>query len=70
MEMAIEQYLITIRLKPDWEKPHFNLGRIYLRKGNIKEAIREFEKVLQINPQNYEVRRLLDEIKKNTPPFY
>jgi tetratricopeptide (TPR) repeat protein len=60
--MAIDNYKTAIRLKPDWELPLFNLGKIYLKKGDNEKARREFEKVLQVNPQYYEARKFLNSI--------
>ena len=60
LDMAIDNYKTAIRLKPDWEMPHFNLGKIYLKKGDNEKARREFEKVLQANPQYYEARKFLN----------
>jgi Tfp pilus assembly protein PilF len=43
---------------------HFNLGLVYLEKGFVDNARKEFEAVLKINPDYHQARRLLNSIVK------
>lgn len=49
---AIELFKKLINTIPDWERPVFNLGRVYLQAGMLKEALECFEKAVDINPDN------------------
>lgn len=44
----------------DHANAHFTLGTLYERQGKTGEALREFEKVRELNPNNEEVRRKLE----------
>lgn len=46
---------------PEDERPLLALGKSDLRKGKIDTALRAFEKVLEMDPENYWARRLLME---------
>jgi Tfp pilus assembly protein PilF len=48
-----------------YQFPHFNLGRILLKKGNAAEARRLFERALQYDPDYLPARMGLEEIRKN-----
>jgi tetratricopeptide (TPR) repeat protein len=43
--------------------PYINLGRIYLAKGMIQKAIEEFRGALSINPDDEELRQLVEELQ-------
>ncbi len=43
--------------------PHMNLGRIYLRRGQWTEALREFEAGVRVAPGDPEVRKMLHEVR-------
>ncbi len=61
--MAIAQYQMAIRLKPNYAVPHFNLGLIFLRLGAIEMARQEFEMGLEINPDDDKARLILKSLK-------
>jgi tetratricopeptide (TPR) repeat protein len=65
VDKAIEHLTIATKLRPDGETLHFNLGYIYLKKGDLEMARREFERVLQLNPQNKKAQKLLHSIIQN-----
>jgi Tfp pilus assembly protein PilF len=44
--------------------PHFNLGRIYLDKGNVAEARRLFGRALEFDPDYLPAKLGLEEIRK------
>ena len=48
-----------------YQFPHFNLGRILLKKGNAAEARRLFEKALEYDPDYLPAKLGLEEIRKN-----
>lgn len=43
--------------------PYMNLGRIYLRKGQWAEAMREFEGGVRVAPKDQDMRKLLHELR-------
>lgn len=40
---------------PEWERPVFNLGRVFLRSGYIEEALTAFKEAERRNPNNEDV---------------
>ena len=40
------------------------LGLVYDKKGEKEKAIKQFEKVLELNPKNQEVEQILENLKK------
>jgi len=51
-QKAEKSFKYLIKKAPDWERPIFNLGRIYLKLGKMKEALSCFEKAVSINPKS------------------
>jgi len=51
-DSAFEVFERLIKLAPDWERPVFNLGRVYLQSGRLKEALECFNKAAGLNPYN------------------
>ena len=45
--------------------PYLNLGRIYLSQGMFLKALGEFERALEYDPENTELRAVIDRIRKN-----
>jgi len=43
--------------------PHINLGRIYLTKGMLQKALEEFNGALTINPDDQELKQLVEELQ-------
>jgi tetratricopeptide (TPR) repeat protein len=48
-----------------YQFPHFNLGRIHLKKGNVAEAKRLFERALEYDPDYLPAKMALEEIRKS-----
>lgn len=61
---AIKSFAEAVRIKPDLDINHYNLGLAYLQTHRLDDAIEEFSKVLEINPQNSKARRNLDLAKQ------
>lgn len=51
-EQAREIFLQLTATSPDWERPYFNMGRVYLREGNTVAAYEWLTKAKMINPSN------------------
>ena len=43
--------------------PYLNLGRVYLTKGMVRKAIEEFYGALERNPDNTELKKLIEELE-------
>ncbi|MDU4697770.1 MULTISPECIES: tetratricopeptide repeat protein [Paenibacillus] len=57
MALGIYEKAITIfnevhRIKPDWERPVFNLGRVYLKLGEREKALDYLYRAHELNPEN------------------
>lgn len=44
----------AIRIKPDFDKPYYDLGTIWLNQNRIKEAEAAFKGVIRLNPDDYQ----------------
>ena len=64
---AIEIFKINVERYPNSGNVYDSLGEAYMRNGNTKEAIRNYEKSLEINPENTNARAMLEnlQIKKD-----
>lgn len=51
-EKAITIFNEIHRIKPDWERPVFNLGRVYLKLGEREKALDYLYDALELNPEN------------------
>ena len=61
---AIEQYRHALRLNPDSAEIHAALGWAYYNVGNIDAAIAEGEEVMRLEPDNIDVKKLMDLLYK------
>ena len=43
--------------------PYINLGRVYISKGMLQRAITEFRRALELNPEDAELSKLLEELE-------
>lgn len=60
---AEPEMIAAIRLNPNDKWTYRYLGNLYLRVGKSKEAIKQFERVLEIDPDDSQVRNLLMQLK-------
>ncbi len=58
-EQAALLFQLNTEKNPHSFRAYFALGEAYLRAGKKELAIANFEKSLQINPKNYDVRNRL-----------
>ncbi len=54
---------------PGFSNAHYMLGLVYYKKGEIEKAKAEFEKVIQLNPENNEIKKILENLEKGLPLF-
>lgn len=60
---AEADYLKGIALEDDRPGFHYNLGVVYLRRGRLAEAKKEFQRVLELDPANQEAREILEHLE-------
>ncbi len=61
-DLAREQLLTALRLKPYYAEAHFNLGLLYLRSGYADLARGEFAAGLAIKPTDIRARQILNSL--------
>ena len=54
---------VLLHSRLNYSNAKYYLGLIYDRDGNKQAAIKEFEEILQLNPGNADVKRILDNLK-------
>ena len=64
---AIEILKINAEKFPESFNVWDSLGEIYYKSGNKEQAVRNYEKSLQLNPDNKEGKQMLEKIKKEIP---
>jgi hypothetical protein len=62
LDQAAGTVLAAMALSPDSASAHSVLGIIYERQGRIPEAVAQFERVLEINPESTADREKLNEL--------
>jgi tetratricopeptide (TPR) repeat protein len=55
VDEAIGYFELSASIRPDWPKPYLKLGYAYVNKGEYKKAIDNFNKFVELDPQNPEV---------------
>lgn len=65
---AVILYREGLRLCPDDDVAHFELGKILRGMGQTQEAQQEFEAALKINPNFSDAKRQLETIRSNPHP--
>ncbi len=68
-EQAAALYRQGLRLCPDDDIGHYELGKILISSGKFEEAKQELEAALRINPNFAEAKRQLDAIPKRKQDF-
>ena len=59
---ARQEYLEAVKVEPFFHVSHLKLADIYIKEGNVQDAIAELEFVMRINPDE-SVRMTLDRLK-------
>ncbi|GAI09342.1 unnamed protein product, partial [marine sediment metagenome] len=57
----------AVELSPAYSNARYFLGLIYDRKGKTQEAIKQFEVIAGLNPENQEVKKILSNLKAGKP---
>ena len=67
LNKAKAEFERAILLDPNYSNARYFLGLIYDREGNKKEAILQFERIEQFNPENQEVKKILANLRADKP---
>jgi len=59
---AIEEFNKALRIEPENEVVHYNLGRAFLEDNQKDDAIGAFRKALECNPDFSEAKKMLDKL--------
>jgi tetratricopeptide (TPR) repeat protein len=51
VQKATEEYLASLKARPDQWSSHYNLGNYYLNRGEVKAALGAYETALKIEPR-------------------
>ena len=73
---ALSDAQMSVQLEPKWVKGYHRAASAYVALGRLNEAIEQYEKALQINPDDKSLKRLLKTTRsklktkkvKNIPP--
>jgi protein O-mannosyl-transferase len=69
VDEAIDEFIRSISLAPNYDEPHNYLGIAYEKKNMYSEALTEVQKALQINPNYPEAYNSLGLIYRNLSKF-
>lgn len=69
IDEAIRKMIIVQSLNPEDICSHLELASLYVQKGLHADAIRQYEKVLEIEPGNEEAGKELEAVKRNTAQY-
>ncbi|MFA4818727.1 MAG: tetratricopeptide repeat protein [Patescibacteria group bacterium] len=66
MEKAREAFATITALVPNHANAHYGLALVYAKTGDKDNAIKQLEKVLELNPGNQDVQKQIDDLKNKT----
>ncbi len=55
IDEAIRFLELATQIKKDWPKPYLKLGYVYLNKGDFSKSLENFNKFVELDPENPEV---------------
>jgi tetratricopeptide (TPR) repeat protein len=64
---AEESLTKAVALNPNYSNARYFLGLIYDNQGKKDEAIAQFEVIAQLNPDNQDIKKILDNLKSGKP---
>lgn len=62
-DKSAEAFSTITALVPNHSNAHFSLYLVYQKKGETDKAIAELEKVVELNPDNAQVKQILEDVK-------
>lgn len=68
-DKAKAEFQKAVGLNKDYSNARYFLGLLYDKEGNKQAAIEQFEQIEKLNPENVDVKKILDNLKKDQPPL-
>lgn len=68
VDYAIERFQMVLLEAPNHSNAMYSLGVAFQKKGMYQEALEKFEKVLEINPDNYDVVLKIEQVSGMLKP--
>lgn len=66
-DQAFQYYYQSTQIAPsNFVHPHYGLGQMYIYRGDTENAAQCFEKVLKVQPGNYETMKILGSLYANS----
>jgi len=66
LNQAKTRFMDVLEKNPNYANTLYSLALIYEKEGNITEAIKNLEKVKELNPDNAEVQKKIDNLKNKS----
>ncbi|WP_298265152.1 hypothetical protein [uncultured Lutibacter sp.] len=70
LDEAIETLLLSNKAFPNWYLTNYNLGRLYLEKGNKNKSVKYFKIALEDNPRHLESLNSLKLLNEKIPDYH
>lgn len=67
LDKAQREFEEIIKIDSDYSNARYMLGLVYDKKGEKEKAIDQFDKVAQLNPENREVMKILENLSEGLP---
>jgi len=67
IEKAQTEFERAVNLRSDYANARYMLGLIYDKKGEKEKAIKEFEEVKKLDPENSQVKKILENLQNGLP---
>lgn len=64
LDQAQAEFERTVSLDANYSNARYFLGLIYDKKGDKKNAMAQFEKVYAMNPENQEIKKIMENLQK------
>jgi len=66
-DKAKNEFIRAIAIDDNFSNARYFLGLLYDREGNKEDAIDQFDRILQLNPDNEQVKQILENLRTGKP---
>ena len=64
---AKAEFIRAIIIDPDFANARYFLGLLYDREGNKEDAIDQFDRIAKLNPDNEQIKQILENLRTGKP---